>query len=119
MEKRAIVTEWVRVDYLCDDCGHPVERTGNSFLSYGGVVESHEYICPKCKAIYKFPVSTTYPYYEGVVGTPKLKVEDLAAWNGDLRCSNCDEYALRDENGYFMLTKYCPHCGKRMFNDED
>ena len=119
MEAKNTVREWMRVDYNCDDCGHPIEKTGKSFLSYGGVVESHEYICPKCKAIYKFPVSTTYPYYEGVVGEPKLKVEDMASWDENLCCSNCCEQALKDEDGYYKLAKFCPHCGKKMLNAED
>jgi len=45
------------VEYLCDDCGVPVDSTGMIFTVCPAI---YEHKCSKCNRIYNFGIS--YPY---------------------------------------------------------
>lgn len=60
--------------------------------------------------------------YELAIATVKhkFKIVGTGHWihkNGEMYCSECGEEALMDE--VYYESPYCPHCGVRMFKEEN
>ena len=60
--------------------------------------------------------------WEIVSVIPPQELKDTQAeWRltfmpGEYNCSNCGGFALHRSDGTEVLSKFCPHCGKRMIN---